>query len=674
MIPTSTDSQPLDVHRRKRLKIEHACEVCRRRKVKCDGGRPVCGNCSKRPAFRLSCNYASSSLEGSTGSPHVRDANAAFERLSSEPRIGRAPVQLQMHGAVHATVLSNSATNEHSPGKVTSMRSDSDKDCGSSASHELLGSSSSSAFTGQIKAAIDAISGVAALPQSPLATPMVDVPLFPSFQEATDLDGMADRMECELPPRKQADSFVHAYWSLVDPLFPVLNRPQFMHSYSALFAGTTIDTNERIFLSILNSMFALAVQSQESFDPTTRERLSSKYIGRAHSLLHLPIWERGSIELIQCLLLMSQYLQCTKKSYQTWMVAGSAVRVAQGLGLHLPEIWTTPPRDDTAALRCRVWRACIIMDRMICTSHGRPSMISDNLVSVVIRMQRHVQAQQSKGHQLPHDDFVAKTLEIYEIIHNAVQRYFSTSPSHSPNVDWSSILDLSPIEEKLALILQIDGCLKRWEQSLPALLRYENSTHLQNGTTTRQATALHLRYLHSRIILLRPMLARCCLATEPESSPAGFLSERLMEQCASECISVAQQMINVINQHRVHDTSILPTWWFRVFYTYTAAVVLAVSPLRQDLFPRSETQTAWENALALFQAHEHLSESVAVCKTGLHKMFSSIEETQHLPVSNNWLDGNFSDRQDHSASDYLSFLQDLPFHLDHGPFFDLSGG
>lgn len=192
---------------------------------------------------------------------------------------------------------------------------------------------------------------------------MVDVSLFPSPQDGTTADALADGFDYDLPPRKQADHLVQAYWSFFHPLFPVLNRLQFMRSYDALFAGTLIDTNQRILSSILNVIFAMSIQLQESLKSSERERLSSKYFQRAYDLLHSPIWEVGSIDLIQCLLLMSQYLQCTNKSFQTWMVVGSAVRIAQGFGLHYSNLWDVSSQGENLALERRVWQSCITMDR-----------------------------------------------------------------------------------------------------------------------------------------------------------------------------------------------------------------------------------------------------------------------------------------------------------------------
>ncbi|KAH7031029.1 uncharacterized protein B0I36DRAFT_211340, partial [Microdochium trichocladiopsis] len=41
----------------KRQKIDHACQICRDRKVRCDGGRPVCGSCQRRGHGQDECLY-----------------------------------------------------------------------------------------------------------------------------------------------------------------------------------------------------------------------------------------------------------------------------------------------------------------------------------------------------------------------------------------------------------------------------------------------------------------------------------------------------------------------------------------------------------------------------------------------------------------------------------------
>ena len=324
----------------------------------------VCGNCLKRPALREKCEYSPNTAEHSTSRLPIPRPSAAGEAIFPLSELGSEPIQHQQLRDLQTPGISSVSQphNIYRPEPAPSTLADSHTDRNNRITNARFGSSSHSAFTNQIKAAIDLRSGAMARPQSPSATPLVDVPIFPSPHDDTVLNSLADATEYELPPRRQADDLVHTYWSVMHPLFPVPDRSRFMQSYNALFFGKTADIDERILLSTLNAIFAFAVQLHESTDRNGRERLSGKYFRRAQALLQLTVWEKGSIDLVQCLLLISQYLQCTNKPHQTWMTVGSAVRIAQSLGLHLTEVWSTPG-DEGAALKRRVWQSCVIMDR-----------------------------------------------------------------------------------------------------------------------------------------------------------------------------------------------------------------------------------------------------------------------------------------------------------------------
>lgn len=221
---------------------------------------------------------------------------------------------------------------------------------------EYFGSSSAGSFTNQIKAAIDARLGSSTESKSVRST---------LFRSTLPLNGSGAGGQADyvLPARKQADHLTDLYWYYVDPLYPFLDRQKFEHSYRALFAGTSLDADERIFVSILNIIFALSTQLIESLPPDQRDSSSQGYFTRAQDLLQLSLWDTGSIELIQCLLIMSQYLQSTNNPHQTWMIVGSAVRIAQGLGLHLPETASELSNEPERDLVKRIWHGCILMDR-----------------------------------------------------------------------------------------------------------------------------------------------------------------------------------------------------------------------------------------------------------------------------------------------------------------------
>ncbi|KAK1585402.1 fungal-specific transcription factor [Colletotrichum navitas] len=439
------------------------------------------------------------------------------------------------------------------------------------------------------------------------------------------------------------------YWYYVDPLYPFLDQQRFEHSYRALFAGTTIDADERIFVSTLNLVFALSTQLIESMTPEQRDSSSQAYFKRAQDLLQFSLWDTGSIELIQCLLIMSQYLQSTNNPHQTWMVVGSVVRIAQGLGLHLPETSSELSSESERNLIKRIWHGCLLMDRMIAITHGRPAMISDQLASSVVlpsipdpgdTTKNGIQLDAVSSYKLRYQGFFHKSLELYEVIHHAVLAFYSStsplrSPIHPGAAGHSSQRSSERPELDLGKALQLDQRLTKWEKSLPSFLKINEPETTLDEVFRRQAVILRIRLLHARMLLLRPMLACFCLSQSPEPSRVcDDLSSRVVQQCAMVCVEAAQSLISVIVQFQRHDGSLglLPAWWYRVFYIYTAAAVLVAARLRPAVFSSLDISRSWNQAMGLLHDHESLGPSARRCAAALQILSTKMFQ-EHQPQS-----------------------------------------
>lgn len=226
-------------------------------------------------------------------------------------------------------------------------------------SREYFGSSSAGSFTAQIKRAIDArlSGGRSGGSRENNAASRQSVVSVSSVNHASI---EANRV---LPTRRQADRLMALYWKYVDPLYPFLDRQSWDQAYHGIFNGLSINVDEHIFIATLNIIFALCTQLQESMTWEQREASSNIFFARAQQLLPLNTWNPGTTELVQYLLLASQYLQSTDDPHQTWMVVGAAIRIAQGLGLHLSETAVERPELGHPSLLRRVWYGCVLMDR-----------------------------------------------------------------------------------------------------------------------------------------------------------------------------------------------------------------------------------------------------------------------------------------------------------------------
>lgn len=366
---------PVSIERpRKRQKIAIACDICRARKVKCDGLRP-CGLCARRKDKGVGCAY-NRDREKTVGfysrpdpalykdRPRSRSPSLISNSLDGPLLTPLAYKPLSQKSVANipsspATVQSPGDPSEEKSRGIDSMTCVGPDD---SASQEFFGSSSAGSFMRQIKSAIDVKIG---LPQQrPPGLGERKSSLF-QLSPATHRAGSQENIDYVLPSRKTADSLTAVYWTLVHPLYPFLDRQGFEESYESIWSGSSPNTDERMLMCTVNVIFALGCQLSESIRAERREASAKVYFKRAQDLLRLDLWDIGSTELIQCLLLMGQYLQSTNTPHQCWMVVGHAVRVAQSLGFHLPEssFGLQSPRERELARR--IWHGCILMDRCV---------------------------------------------------------------------------------------------------------------------------------------------------------------------------------------------------------------------------------------------------------------------------------------------------------------------
>ena len=84
----------------------------------------------------------------------------------------------------------------------------------------------------------------------------------------------------------------------------------------------------------------------------------------------LDVIESPSLEDVQAMLLMVQYLHSSGDTLQCWTMHGVTVRIAQALKLNSEE----PGQSDRLNLRRCVWHCCVVMDRYNSMAFGQPML------------------------------------------------------------------------------------------------------------------------------------------------------------------------------------------------------------------------------------------------------------------------------------------------------------
>ncbi|KAK3297918.1 fungal-specific transcription factor domain-containing protein [Chaetomium fimeti] len=642
----------------KRLKIAIACDCCRTSKKKCDGARPACNQCQRK---RTPCSYRNDSV-GTDGANATVTASSSFRHAPPERQVTR-------------------------PGRALSPDAEPPEPDGAQPAEPPSGVVHG-VFAREVKAALDAKLGIPSAGRKAInLTPMKDAPLFDLRLGAQPGDNIES--SSVLPHRRHADRLVDLFWKHIQPVEPILEPALFNRTYDALFAGRPLPNgaDERIFLSILNAVFALSTQLHESLPADERNQVGNTYFRRAWALLRVEavLWEPGSVEVVQCLLLMARYLQCSSHLHQTWMAVGIAVRTAQSIGLDRPN----SSSGDSLALvprhfREQLWQCCVYIDRMVSWMMGRTPMI---LLHGLSHDAAAGEGNPQSGDQTA--GYLTKTMELYEISNHIS---LSHLPLRSSLPEKLGLPPLYRFEDHFSNVSRYDACLDRWAESLPRSLRYNHIDGRVHPISYKQALLLQLRFHHGRVTLFRPMLARHCLSRIPTSQSdnttdrSGSLSHRIVQDCAALCVENAQKVIALIvdecNTSPQSDGSgggaaagadaglnsgsgsgIIP-WWYRVFYLHVAGTVLMAATLQPNLCT-PDVSESWSRAMAALRAHEHLSPFVSQCVATFETLSSGMSAHQQPPYGHPVMDEGVSNVNNVSVPPLQDvFFQDMAFETE----------
>jgi hypothetical protein len=204
-----------------------------------------------------------------------------------------------------------------------------------------------------------------------------------------------------LPPHNETETLLKSYFSNTGLLFPYIHEQTFFETYYDLKRQGFSTNVRRTWLGLLNMMLAMArcttgpigegkdicSTPSDIFYRRAKELCKTQML-RGTTLetgmflvycLNLLAW--GLLLAVQYLLLTSQYLQGTQKSLQTWTTHGLAVKAALSIGLHSGASSNSSSLIERE-MRKRTWYGCILLDRSLSMTFGRPCSIPEEYIKI----------------------------------------------------------------------------------------------------------------------------------------------------------------------------------------------------------------------------------------------------------------------------------------------------
>ncbi|KAK0720446.1 fungal-specific transcription factor domain-containing protein [Lasiosphaeris hirsuta] len=660
-----------DSNEAKRRRIARACDMCRKKKIKCDGKLPACTHCIN---YKTECVFTQ--VEKKRNPP-----KGAKYIEGLENRLGRMEHLLRLSGLLDeddgATDLgmlerklaekhqqsrqaSQAISNPSSPSQATSGQDGNPSTPGSSLqSPEPMKESEKSASMPPEKGKPEDEQEVAALSEmmcslvtnndgdtryvgsssgfsifSPKGIQWVNQKMGDSsFQQMIsdvsvddhkwtawkpDVFGDLFRRTVfkELPPKVEAMSLMKDYFENFNCMFPLFHQPTFMHlverQYSAdPYQGSGWWASLNVALAIAHRLRVMSnLVSQEEDDEAWA------YMKNAMSVFSELTMRNTDLLSVQALLGMALFMQGTPNPQPSFLLISTAIRLSHSIGLHKRGTgFNLNPIEMEQ--RKRVFWIAYMLDKDLCLRSGRPMAQDDDDMNVDLP-----DADPADGiGNIPLADGKGKMnlfrvmCELALVESKVYKKLYSTKATKQAD------------GELLNTIGELDQELEDWKDSIPIDFRPEHEIKASHTPLILHIVMLHYTYYNCLTTVHRMSVHHGYWTSRLSNYAIQGLNARPLNprifSSAALCTSAARAMISLLKYIPQGDNSCV---WMVLYYPVSALVILFGNILQNPLDPRARSDTKLMNVVVNFLSMlGHEAET-----GGVHRMLGVCSEFERI--------------------------------------------
>ncbi|OPB37079.1 Zn2Cys6 transcriptional regulator [Trichoderma guizhouense] len=539
-------------------RIAQACDRCRSKKIRCDGVRPTCSQCS---SVGFECRTSDKLSRRAFPRGYTESLEERVRALEAEVRelkdlLDEKDEKIDMLSTMHGNIHGGPRRRPSVTSMATPVSPDSAKDSPTikedtfrvqatqlllgveNSDSYFMGSSSGRAFIASLKRKMQD-SGKPCSDFTPDA--------FLHIQGCTPLVAKMSEQPSRVPPRLFSDRCVNVFFQEWAPLFPVLHKPTFLRIYEEF-----VNDPERVKcnykLAQLYLVFSLAGLSSEAPDIQQVAACEYQWTKALESLML-----ENTMNTLQCLVLALLYCTVRADYRRLQHYKCIAVGLSHRLGLHQSQ-----KRFSFGALtletRKKVFWTLYALDTMTAAITGLPKLLKEEDVQAEYPSDTDDEYVTEKGFQptLPGEyTRISSALALFRatrILARVLDKVYPAAASY----------DLS-LQQISAFEAELDG----WYDDLPAHLRL-NFAHGKPSTdvTGSRSPLLALTYYYIRTLIYRPVVgsnlgpkAAPALISISESSKHIIQISQLLEErsmsfsfCMNKCDLLAVCALTLLYQ------------------------------------------------------------------------------------------------------------------------------
>ncbi|KAF2165085.1 hypothetical protein M409DRAFT_67379 [Zasmidium cellare ATCC 36951] len=553
------DTRP--AKRQKRRAI--ACERCHSQKIRCSGEQP-CQGCeiAKKPG---SCRYPFRDRNVTIPESYLEKLESEIQELKAREsfvitsQIAAPSVESPPDQVRQGHVAENDVPNpllEVQDGLFAGQ---------DSAQPVFIGEASCTAFGDRLLQCVDSSYS------SVTCNTIPDHITHPAFNRLASKD-------FQLPNRVQATLLVRRAHSFIGNNYHLFEKKSFFDKLDRAYSGE--GGTDLLFTCHLFAMLALGELYTHCKTNAADSRIpGTSYFVQAVNLLQ-DLYEVGSIEQVQILLLISFYANSLGRVKSAHVYCGIAVRIGIGLGLHRSQAGSSTMSPVQREVRRRVWWTLYLFDRMISSKLGYPLAIRDDDIDVEFPSMEGLSTSEQAEfcdpvHLRAHSTLAKITGSILSDIYRLPRQ---SNPSF------------------VRVVHRVLNDLRQWDEELPVVLR------LQGERPPRNLFTLHMQYHLCIIQTTRPIL----LHIFKMRLQSGLTSTSQQRQTfspttlalADACVQAARTTNQLLSKLFV-EGSLAVFGYFDSHYLFSSTLILIISAVME---PQSTVSDAVQTAFSLLRS------------------------------------------------------------------------
>ncbi|KAJ5628921.1 hypothetical protein N7490_011149 [Penicillium lividum] len=627
-----------DANDAKRRRIARACDMCRKKKIKCDGKMPKCSHCIN---YKTDCIFTqvekkrnppkgAKYIEGlenrlgrmesllrlsgllSEGDSGKTDLGTLEKRLADRTNAldaARNANQSTAPSATHPAVASHNTTprmdSQSSPRTTAATSPESQKsetevealsdmmcslvtnNCGET---RYIGSSSGfSIFSPKGIQWVNEKTGDTSF-QDMISSAYVDDNKWMYWKPEIFSDIFARRVFKPLPPKEEALSLFKDFFENFNCVFPLFHEATFMHLVDRQYSRDPYEGSG--WWASINVVLAIShrLRVMSNLVPHEEDKKAWLYLKNAMGVLTELTMRNTDLLSVQALLGMSLFLQGTPNPQPAFFLVAAAIRLSHSIGLHKrgSGFGLNPVEMEQ---RKRVFWIAYTLDKDLCLRSGRPPVQDDDDMNVDLPSE---DPPDNVGN-VPLADGVGK----FNLFRSLCE--FATIESRVYKKLYSAKASRQSDGELLNTIGELDKELEDWKDSIPTDFRPEHEIQATHGPLILHVVVLQFSYYNCLTTIHRMSVHHGYWTSRLSNYAIQGLNARPLNPrvflSAVLCVTAARASINLIKYIPQGDFACV---WLILYYPVSALVTLFANILQNPNDPRARSDVKLMNVVVNF--------------------------------------------------------------------------